>query len=333
VTVSAGTDEGTLIAMLERMLDIRRFEERIAKMFLRGEIPGWVHLYIGQEASAVGVCAALGEDDRITSTHRGHGHLIAKGADMARMMAELLGRVGGTCSGKGGSMHIVDFRLGIMGTNGIVGGGMPIAAGAAWADIHLRSGRVTACFFGDGAANQGVFLETLNLAAVWRLPVVFVCENNGYGEWTRSEAVTAGVVADRGAPLGVPGQRVDGNDVLAVRQAMARAVARARAGDGPSIIETLTYRWHGHNEGEEAFAGSYRPREEQDQWRANDPIERFSARLREMGVLDDSSIAALDVAATARVDDAVTFAGRSAPPAAEDALTDVYAPIPAALSN
>lgn len=316
-----------MTAMLERMLDIRRFEERLAKMFLRGEIPGWVHLYIGQEASAVGVCSALRTDDRITSTHRGHGHLIAKGADMGRMMAELLGRVDGMCSGKGGSMHIVDFRLGIMGTNGIVGGGMPIAAGAALGDIQLGTGRVTACFFGDGAANQGVFLETLNLSAVWKLPVLFVCENNGYGEWSRSEDVTAGVIAERGAALGVPGERVDGNDVLGVHHAMTHAVARARAGDGPSIIETLTYRWHGHNEGEEAFAGSYRPREEQEQWRAKDPIGRFSTHLRETGVLSGEAIAALDAAATARVEDAVAVATRSAQPAAEDALTDVYAPL------
>jgi acetoin:2,6-dichlorophenolindophenol oxidoreductase subunit alpha len=316
-----------MITMLERMLDIRRFEERLAKMFLRGDIPGWVHLYIGQEASAVGVCASLREDDRITSTHRGHGHLIAKGADMARMMAELLGRVGGMCSGKGGSMHIVDFRLGIMGTNGIVGGGMPIAAGAALADTQLGTGRVTACFFGDGAANQGVFLETLNLAAVWRLPVVFICENNGYGEWTRSEDVTAGVIADRGAPLGVPGVRVDGNDVVAVHDVATRAIARARAGDGPSIVETITYRWHGHNEGEEAFAGSYRSREEQAQWRAKDPIERFCTRLRGMGVLDDRSFAAIDAAASARVEDAVAFAAGSARPTPEEAFTDVYAPL------
>jgi pyruvate dehydrogenase E1 component alpha subunit len=322
-----------MTGMLERMLDIRRFEERLAKMFLRGNIPGWVHLYIGQEASAVGVCSALRTDDRITSTHRGHGHLIAKGADMGRMMAELLGRVDGMCSGKGGSMHIVDFRLGIMGTNGIVGGGMPIAAGAAFADLQLRTWRVTACFFGDGAANQGVFLETLNLAAVWKLPVVFVCENNGYGEWTRSEEVTAGVIAERGAPLGVPGERVDGNDVLGVHHAMTRAVARARAGDGPSIIETLTYRWHGHNEGEEAFAGSYRPREEQDQWRAKDPIEHFSTQLRDTGVLSGDAIAALDAAATARVADAVAFATRSAQPAAEAALTDVYAPLATAVPS
>jgi TPP-dependent pyruvate/acetoin dehydrogenase alpha subunit len=321
-----------MTAMMERMLDIRRFEERLSKMFVRGEIPGWVHLYIGQEASAVGVCSALREEDRITSTHRGHGHLIAKGADMARMMAELLGRVDGMCSGKGGSMHIVDFRLGIMGTNGIVGGGMPIAVGAALADSHFRRDRVTACFFGDGAANQGVFLETLNLAAVWRLPVVFVCENNGYGEWTRSEEVTAGVIAERGAPLGVPGERVDGNDVLAVHDSMARAVRQARAGEGPSIVETLTYRWHGHNEGEEAFAGSYRPREEEDEWRAKDPIERFSAHLRDAGVLDDEAIAALDAAATARVEQAIVFAGRSPVPPTQGALTDVYAPTPMAVS-
>ena len=216
--------------LLRQMIRIRRFEEKVAQLFKRGQLPGFVHLYLGEEAVAVGVCSALRREDRITSTHRGHGHLLAKGATVDRMMAELFGRVDGYCRGKGGSMHIVSFALGIMGTNGIVGGGIPIGTGSAWGDQHLGRDTVTVVFFGDGAANQGVFFESMNLAAIWKLPVIFVCENNGYTEWTPTEKLTAGRIVDRGTPMGIPGDLVDGNDVTAVRQATERAVARARAG-------------------------------------------------------------------------------------------------------
>jgi TPP-dependent pyruvate/acetoin dehydrogenase alpha subunit len=208
------------------MIRIRRFEERLALLFKRGKLPGFVHLYLGEEAVAVGVCSALRDDDRITSTHRGHGHLIAKGASIDRMMAELLGRVDGYCRGKGGSMHIVDFSLGIIGTNGIVGGGIPIGTGAAWGDKQQGRDNVTATFFGDGASNQGVFFEAMNLAAIWALPVIFVCENNQYTEWTSTSKLTAGRIADRGRAMNIPGVQVDGNDVLAVRQATEEAVER-----------------------------------------------------------------------------------------------------------
>jgi pyruvate dehydrogenase E1 component alpha subunit len=310
--------------MLQKMLRIRRFEEKLAALFKRGKLPGFVHLYIGEEAVAVGACAALDKGDRITSTHRGHGHLIAKGADVSRMMAELLGRRDGYCRGKGGSMHIVDFALGIMGANGIVGGGIPIAVGSAWADKHFGRDSVTVCFFGDGAANQGVFLEGMNLAAIWRLPVVFVCENNQYTEWTPTTKLTAGRIADRGTALGIPSNQVDGNDVLAVHAAAAAAAARARGGEGPSLIEALTYRWHGHNEGEEAFSGQYRPEDEIAQWKTKDPIERFRIQLEEWGVVDRSAFEAFDAGEIARVEDALAFAEASPLPDPEDALRHLF---------
>lgn len=313
-----------LLGMLRFMLRIRRFEEKLAALFKRGRLPGFVHLYIGEEASAVGVCSALRADDRITSTHRGHGHLIAKGADLSRMMAELLGRRDGYCKGKGGSMHIVDFQLGIMGTNGIVGGGIPIAVGAGWADRQLGRDSVTVCFFGDGASNQGVFLEGMNLAALWRLPVIFVCENNQYTEWTPTVKLTAGRIADRGLALGIPGAQLDGNDVLAVYAAASRAVARARAGEGPTVLETMTYRWHGHNEGEEVFSGKYRPDSEIAEWKARDPIARLRERLLQWEVADEGTVAAIEQDETERVEAALGFAEQSPEPDPEEALEDVF---------
>lgn len=310
--------------MLRHMIRIRRFEEKLAALFKRGTLPGFVHLYMGEEAIAVGVCAALRPDDRITSTHRGHGHLIAKGATVNKMMAELFGRVDGYCRGKGGSMHIVSFELGIMGTNGIVGGGIPIGTGSAWGDKHLGRDTVTVVFFGDGAANQGVFFESMNLAAMWKLPVIFVCENNGYSEWSRTETVTAGKISDRGNAMGIPGLEVDGNDVESVRAATEIAVTRARAGGGPSLIEAKTYRWHGHNEGEEAFAGNYRSQEEQDEWRLREPIVPFGKRLIEAGFLDQAEWDAIDAEESRAVDEAVEFAENSPFPDAEEAVQHLF---------
>ena len=215
--VAPRPDPGTLADLYRTMVRIRRFEEAAVRLFKRGQLPGFVHLYIGQEGVATGVCSVLRREDRITSTHRGHGHLIAKGADINGMMAELFGKVGGLCRGKGGSMHTVDFSLGIIGTNGIVGGGIPIAVGAAWSAKQLGQDHVAVAFFGDGASNQGVLLESMNLAQIWRLPVIFVCEANGYSEWTATEKLTAGRIADRGVALGIPGRQIDGNDVLEVR--------------------------------------------------------------------------------------------------------------------
>ena len=313
--------------MLRTMLRIRRFEERLATLFKRGELPGFVHLYLGEEAVATGVCSALRPSDRITSTHRGHGHVIAKGAQVDKMMAELFGRVDGYCRGKGGSMHTVDFSLGIIGTNGIVGGGIPIGTGSAWGDKQLGRDNVTVVFFGDGASNQGVFFESMNLAKIWSLPVIFVCENNGYTEWTATEKLTAGRIADRGQPMGIPGVQVDGNDVLAVRAAVEQAVERGRAGEGPTLIEALTYRWHGHNEGEEVFAGNYRPEAEQESWRKRDPIKAYAERLIAAGVLDQAGYDALDAEETGAVEEAVAFAKASPFPDAEEALDHLYAPV------
>jgi pyruvate dehydrogenase E1 component alpha subunit len=311
--------------MLRRMIRIRRFEEKLSVLFKRGKLPGFVHLYTGEEAIAVGACSALRDDDRITSTHRGHGHLIAKGALVNRMMAELFGRVDGYCRGKGGSMHIVSFELGIIGTNGIVGGGIPIGTGSAWADSHLGRDNVTIVFFGDGASNQGVFFESMNIASVWKLPVIFVCENNGYTEWTPTAELTAGNIVDRSAPMGIPGEAVDGNDVVAMRLAVERAVSRARAGDGPTLIEARSYRWNGHNEGEEAFAGAYRPDAEQAEWRERDPIVAFGERLVSAGWMTRDEWDAVDADELSSVDAAVEFAEQSPFPDADEALLHLFA--------
>lgn len=310
--------------MLRGMVRIRRFEEKLAQLFKRAQLPGFVHLYLGEEAVATGVCSALRPDDRITSTHRGHGHLIAKGASLNKMMAELFGRVDGYCRGKGGSMHIVSFELGIIGTNGIVGGGIPIGTGSAWGDKQQGRDNVSVVFFGDGASNQGVFFESMNLAAIWKLPVIFVCENNGYSEWTATEKLTAGKIADRGNPMGIPGIQVDGNDVEAVYRATCDAVARARAGEGPSVIEAKTYRWHGHNEGEEAFAGDYRPAEEQEHWRSIEPVGRYASVLAKEGVLDQAGYEGIDEEETALVEASVEFALASPFPDPEEALQNVF---------
>ncbi|MGH3148183.1 MAG: thiamine pyrophosphate-dependent dehydrogenase E1 component subunit alpha, partial [Rubrobacter sp.] len=281
-------------------------------------------LYVGEEAVAVGACAALEKEDRITSTHRGHGHVIAKGAEVDRMMAELLGRQDGYCRGKGGSMHIVDFGLGIMGTNSIVGAGIPIAVGSALGDKQLGRDWVTVSFFGDGAANQGVFMEGMNLASIWKLPVVFLCENNGYTEWTPTEKLTAGEIADRGKAMNIPCRQVDGNDVRAVHDAVAEAVERGRAGEGPSLVEAKTYRFHGHNEGEEAFSGRYRTDEEISGWRGKDPIGIFKARLVDEGVANEEDITRIDAEETERVEEAVAFAEASPFPEPEEALEHVF---------
>jgi acetoin:2,6-dichlorophenolindophenol oxidoreductase subunit alpha len=317
-------DEQTLIGLFECMARIRAFESKVAELFKRGTLPGFVHLYVGQEAIAAGMCSVLTTTDRITSTHRGHGHLIAKGADVRLMMAELFGRRDGYCKGKGGSMHIVDYRLGILGANGIVGGGIPLATGAGLADAVLGRDHVTVCFFGDGASNQGVLLEALNLSAIWNLPVVYVCENNHYTEWMRTEDITAGSIADRAGPFKVPGLAVDGNDVLAVRAAAGAAVDRARDGGGPTLIEAQTYRRLAHNEGEEAFSGEYRPAAEIEAWNQRDPLARFREHLESAGVAPDA-LDQIEAAEREQVDEAAEF-GRSSPlPEVSEALDDLYA--------
>jgi len=311
--------------MLRMMQTIRRFEERASSDFHAGRIHGVVHCYIGEEAVAVGVCSALEADDRIISTHRGHGHCIAKGADLNRMMAELYGRADGYCKGKGGSMHIADFSIGMLGANGIVAGGISIIAGAALAAQLDGGSRVAVGFFGDGASNAGPFHESLNIASAWKLPVVYVCENNLWAVNTPAAAsVSVPNVADRAAGYGIPGIVVDGNDVLAVHEAAAAAVARARAGDGPSLIECKTYRHRRHTE--RPTQPDDRPAEEIAAWMARDPIARLSASLRQQqGQLSDEEWQAMDEEGLRAIDAAVTFAQASPVPAPEAALEDVFA--------
>ncbi len=307
---------------------IRQFELRAIEERKKGLIPGFIHPYIGEEACAVGACAALACDDVITSTHRGHGHLIAKGGDVRRMMAELAARQTGYCAGKGGSLHMTDFDLGILGANGIVAGGIPMAVGAALA-FKLRSDlssqgsglRVALAFFGDGATNQGAFHEALNLAGLWKLPVILFCENNQYGEGTpqhKQAPITR--LSQRAASYAMPGVTVDGNDVEAVYQATCEAVQRARAGEGPTFIEGVTYRYRGHYEGDPQV---YRSREEVAAWEVRDPIPRWRQTLLARGA-PEHLLAEIDRAVLALLDEAVDFARSSPPARPEDALEGVY---------
>ena len=306
----------------ERMTLIRVFEERVSKLFADGRIPGFVHLYAGEEAVGVGVCAHLDDRDSITSTHRGHGHCIAKGVPLGPMVAELFGRPDGCCKGKGGSMHIADVSRGMLGANGIVGGGPPLAAGAALSAKTLGTGAVCVCFFGDGAAEQGTTHEAMNLAAIWRLPVVFVCENNQFAESTPvGYHCAATSVADRAASYNIPGVTVDGYDVTAVFEAAGEAVARARRGEGPSLIEAKTWRYFGHFEGDQV---TYRTAEQSAAYREHDPLTTFARQATERGLLTEQDVADLDRHAQAEMDAAVEFADRSPLPQPEDALTDVY---------
>jgi pyruvate dehydrogenase E1 component alpha subunit len=316
--------EDKLVAMLEGMLRIRYFEERVRDLFAAGEIPGFVHLYIGEEAVAVGACSALNHDDYITSTHRGHGHLIAKGGDLRLMMAELFGKATGYCRGKGGSMHIADPSLGILGANGIVGAGLPIATGAAMSAKLRKSQQVAVCFFGDAAANQGTFHEAINIASAFNLPAIYVCENNLYGVGTRQSRVCRKEdIAERASSYSIPGLTIDGNDVLAVYEAVSAAVARARAGEGPTIVECKTYRWRVHNEGE---MDNYRPPEEVKYWMTKEPIAPFRRILIERGVLTEADAVAIERRVAAAVDEAVAFARESPLPDPETALADLWAP-------
>ncbi|MBU2054978.1 MAG: thiamine pyrophosphate-dependent dehydrogenase E1 component subunit alpha [Proteobacteria bacterium] len=313
------------LALYTTMKTIRLFEERISDLYARGQIPGLVHLYIGEEAVAAGVCAALREDDYITSTHRGHGHVIAKGAELNPMMAELYGKKTGYCKGKGGSMHIADMTVGILGANGIAGGGLPIAVGAGWSAKWRGTDQVAVCFFGDGSSNNGTFHESLNLASVHRLPVIFVCENNLYGIsvcQAKHQAITD--VAVRATAYDMPGVVVDGNDVTAVFQAAEKAVKRARAGEGPTLVECKTYRWRGHHEGDPNQGARYRTREEIDVWKNKCPIERFARQMVSNRTATAKKIEAIDREITGRIDAAVAYAETSEFPAYEEMFEDVY---------
>ncbi len=321
-----------LLALYRTMLTIRRFEERASALYLAGRLPGSVHLCIGQEAVAAGVCATLRRDDYVTSTHRGHGHCLAKGVDPGRMMAELLARRGGSCKGKGGSMHIADPSVGLLGANGIVGGGIPMAVGAALSAQLRGTDQVAVCFFGDGAGNQGTFHESLNLAAIWKLPVVFVCENNQFTELTYYRDVTAvDDFAIRASGYGIPGLLVDGQDVVAVYEAAEAAVRRARAGEGPTLLECKTYRFHGHREGERFVLGgnAYRAEQEIERMRRErDPLALGARRLLELELLDQAGLARLDAEVQAEIDAAVVFAEASPEPTGEEALEDLFAAPP-----
>ncbi len=311
--------------MLRQMQTIRRFEERASDDYHGGDIYGVVHCYIGEEAVAVGVCAALEQDDKIISTHRGHGHCIAKGADLDRMMAELYGREAGYCKGKGGSMHIADFDIGMLGANGIVAGGIPIVTGAGLAAQLAGNGRVAVSFFGDGASNAGPFHESINIAAKWKLPMLYVCENNKHAAQTPAAQTLANQdVADRAVGYGIPGVIVDGNDVFAVYEAAQTAVARARAGEGPTLIECKTYRWRRHTE--RVGQPDQRPPGELEEWMAKDPIARLVDHLKsQQGQFSDAEWEAMDAEILASIESSVTFAKGSAFPAPEAALDDLYA--------
>jgi pyruvate dehydrogenase E1 component alpha subunit len=313
----------TLLLMYERMLKIRYFEDRVKDLFAAGEMPGFVHLYLGQEAVAVGACTALRNDDYITSTHRGHGHIIAKGGDVKRMMAELYGKATGYNKGKGGSMHIAAPSLGILGANGIVGAGLPIATGAALSAKLRRTGQVAICFFGDGASNQGTFHESINIAAAFDLPAVYVCENNLYAVGTRQSKVRkVEDIADRSTGYAIPGMAVDGNDVVAVYEACRAAVDRARAGQGPTIVECKTYRWRTHFEGE---PDTYRPPDEVKAWMAREPIAPYRQSLVKKGVLTEAEADEIEARVRLELDEAVEFARQSPVPQPESALEDLWA--------
>jgi acetoin:2,6-dichlorophenolindophenol oxidoreductase subunit alpha len=320
-----------LVAMHRTMVRIRQFEERVKTDYLARKMPGFTHSYVGEEAVATGGCAALEPGDLITSTHRGHGHAIAKGVGFRPMMAELYAKVGGTCAGRGGSMHIADFSLGMLGANGIVGGGFGLAAGAALAATFLKTGDVTLCFFGDGAMNKGTFHEAMNFSTIRKLPVVFLCENNQFAQYTAvTRMMAGGDLAGRAAGYGIPGVEVDGNDVLAVYAATRRAVDRARRGEGPSLIVADTYRFYGHNVGE---AVSYRTNAEVEERRKGDPIPRYEAWLQANGYLDDAGCAKVWEDVTREVDESVTFALADADPDPVTALDDLFAESRAAWST
>jgi len=311
------------VELLRTMIRIRAFEERVRDLFAAGRLPGFVHLSIGQEAVAAGACCALRPDDYVLSTHRGHGHMVAKGAETARMMAELYAKRTGSCKGKGGSMHIADASVGVLGANGVVAGGLAIAAGVGLSIKQRRSGQVCLCFFGDGAANRGPFHEALNLTVIWKLPVVFLCENNGWASSTpHSYACAVPDVAVRAAGYGLQGVIVDGMDALEVYAAVREAVDRARAGGGPAFIEAKVVRWQGHYEGDPQ---GYRDRTEVADGKARDAIARLRSMLLAENILSAERVAEIERAAAAEMDGAVAFAESSPVPAPEEALQDLFA--------
>jgi len=311
------------LEILYLMVKIRRVEERIDNLFAQGKIPGFLHVSIGQEAIAAGVCSCLDAEDSILTTHRGHGQALAKGMDLNRFMAEIYGRKDGCCKGKSGSMHIASKEDGVVGSNGIVGGGLPISLGTAFASMYRGEKNVTVCFFGDGASNQGTFHEALNLAALWNLPIVFCCENNGWAQFTSQKRyMKLENISKRAEAYGMPGVTVDGSDVLTVRGEAEKAVARARAGEGPTLLECKTRRWAGHYVGDPQ---KYRSPDDTREAKEHDPIARFAAFLMESKYIGPAHMDALETKVKSEIDEAVAFAEGSPVAAADELFTDVYA--------
>lgn len=308
----------------EKMNDIRLFEDKVHEIFSSGEIPGFVHLYAGEEAVATGVCARLNDNDYITSTHRGHGHCIAKGCDLNGMMAEIFGKETGLCKGKGGSMHIADIDKGMLGANGMVGGGFPLAVGAGLRNKYLKTDNVVVCFFGDGAANEGTFHEGLNLASIWKLPVIFVCENNMFGEATpQAYASASKTIAERSVAYNMPGVRVDGKNVLEVYEEAGNAIERARNGEGPTLIECVTYRNYGHFEGDEQ---KYKAKDGTEKELADkDCITIFRKQAIELNLMTENEADEIEKASVERIQEAIQFAKESPLPRPEALYEDVYA--------
>ena len=317
--------------MLKRMMLIRRFDETVKDLVQSAELVGMAHCYIGEEAVAVGACTALRDEDYITGNHRSHGHPISKGGDVRRAMAELLGKATGYCKGKGGSMHLADFEIGILGESGIVASALPVAVGAALGSKMQNNDRVVISFFGDGASNQGACHEAMNMASIWKLPVIFLCENNQYAVTTSfRDTVAVENVSDRAVAYSMPGVLVDGQDVMAMHEATVAAIQRARAGEGPSLIEARTYRYEDHSEGlNRILREPYRTDEEVEQWKERDPISLHSTWLKEQGVATEEEIESVWAEVSQAIDDALEFARNSPYPDADDLFTDMYAdPIP-----
>lgn len=321
----AKTNTEDYLRMYTQMVRIRTFEDNANQLYLSAKMPGLTHMYSGEEAVAVGICEALTDDDRITSTHRGHGHCVAKGAEFKEMFCELLGKAEGYCRGKGGSMHIADQSHGNLGANAIVGGSMGIATGSALRAKLQGSDDVTVCFFGDGATAQGLMYEVMNMAALWNLPVIYACENNGYSEYTKTEEIAAGSITARAEAFGIEAHQVDGQDVLAVNGLTQDLVARARKGEGPFFIELMTYRYHGHHVGD-INREYYRSKDEEKDWKDNrDPIVRFRGYLVEQGIATEAEIEAINAAVEKDATDAVAYAEAAAYPDVSEVDMHVFA--------
>jgi TPP-dependent pyruvate/acetoin dehydrogenase alpha subunit len=321
----AKTNTGDYLRMYRQMVRIRTFEDNANQLYLSAKMPGLTHMYSGEEAVAVGICEALTDDDRITSTHRGHGHCVAKGAEFKEMFCELLGKAEGYCRGKGGSMHIADQSHGNLGANAIVGGSMGIATGSALRAKLQGKDDVTVCFFGDGATAQGLWYEVMNMAALWNLPVIYACENNGYSEYTKTEEIAAGSIMARAEAFGIESHQVDGQDVMAVNDLTRKLVERARKGEGPFFMELMTYRYHGHHVGD-INREYYRSKDEEKDWKENkDPIIRFRAYLVSEGIATEEEIEAMNAEIETDATEAVAYAEKAPYPPADEVDMHVFA--------